>query len=86
MCRHLGVIERTYCKYESIPGATLFDLLASYDFSRVSPRAQGLTFNLDVSNLFNRTYISSCCSTIWCDPGIAVGQILRYLDAIARSL
>jgi iron complex outermembrane receptor protein len=50
----------------TIPAATLFDLLGSYDLGRLSPRAQGLTLNLDVTNLFDKRYISSCYSTIWC--------------------
>lgn len=50
----------------TIGGATLFDALASYDFGRVSPRAQGLTFHLDATNLFDKRYISSCYSTLWC--------------------
>jgi iron complex outermembrane receptor protein len=64
----------------TIPGATLFDLLASYDLGRVNPRASGLTFNLDVTNLFNRTYISSCYQTLWCWYGASrnVQASLRY--------
>ena len=50
----------------TIPGATLFDALVSYDFGRVNPHADGLTFHLDVTNLFDKVYISSCYSTLWC--------------------
>ncbi len=64
----------------TIPGATLFDLLASYDLGKLDPRASGLTFNLDVTNLFNRQYISSCYQTLWCWYGASrnVQASLRY--------
>ena len=64
----------------TIPGATLFDLLASYDFGRVNPRLTGLTLNLDVTNLFNRTYISSCYQALWCWYGASrnAQASLRY--------
>jgi iron complex outermembrane receptor protein len=50
----------------TIPGATVFDVLAGYDFSKVSSRVAGLMFHLDVTNLFDRRYISSCYQTLWC--------------------
>ena len=50
----------------TIPGATLFDALLSYDFGGLSQRAEGLKFHLDVTNLFDKVYISSCYSTLWC--------------------
>jgi iron complex outermembrane recepter protein len=50
----------------TIPGATLFDALLSYDFGGLGPRAEGLKFHLDVTNLFDKVYISSCYSTLWC--------------------
>lgn len=64
----------------TIPGATLFDLLASYDLGKLNSRASGLTFNLDVTNLFNRQYISSCYQTLWCWYGSSrnVQASLRY--------
>jgi iron complex outermembrane receptor protein len=64
----------------TIPGAMLFDLLASYDFSRVSPRASGLTLNLDITNLFDRRYVSSCYQTLWCWYGASrnVQASVRY--------
>ena len=50
----------------TIPGATLFDALVSYDFGAINPRAEGLKFHLDATNLFDKVYISSCYSTLWC--------------------
>lgn len=65
---------------QTIPTATLFDLLASYDLGKLSPRAQGLTLNLDATNLFDKRYISSCYGTIWCwyGSGRNVQASLRY--------
>ncbi|MDE1146635.1 MAG: TonB-dependent siderophore receptor [Azospirillaceae bacterium] len=64
----------------AIPGATLFDLMGSYDFSHLAPSLTGLTVNLDVTNLLDRRYISSCYSTIWCwyGPGRDVKANVSY--------
>jgi iron complex outermembrane receptor protein len=64
----------------TIPGATLFDLLASYDFSRLNPALHGLSANLDATNLFDKRYISSCYADLWCwyGAGTNVQASLRY--------
>jgi iron complex outermembrane recepter protein len=49
-----------------IPPATLFDLVATYDFSRLNPSLKGLTLDVNVRNLFDARYITACYSTIWC--------------------
>lgn len=63
-----------------IPGATLADLLLSYDFGKLGPRWQGLSANLDATNLFDKRYISSCYATLWCwyGAGRDVHVSLRY--------
>jgi len=63
-----------------IPGATLFDLVASYDFGGLGPAWRGLSLNLDASNILDRRYISSCYATIWCwyGAGRDVQATLRY--------
>jgi iron complex outermembrane receptor protein len=65
---------------QTIPAATLFDLLVSYDLGKLSPRAQGLTFNLNATNLFDKLYVSSCYATLWCwyGEGRSVQASLRY--------
>ena len=62
----------------TVPDTTLVDLLASYDLSKLGLR--GVSANLDVTNLFDRRYISSCYSTIWCwyGPGMDAEATLRY--------
>ncbi|WP_442321441.1 TonB-dependent siderophore receptor [Cernens ardua] len=48
-----------------LPSVTLVDAMLRYDFSRLG--AKGLTFQLNVNNLFNRHYVSSCYdSTDYC--------------------
>ena len=49
-----------------MPPATLFDLIATYDFARLRPSLKGLTLDVNVRNLFDARYISSCYSTYWC--------------------
>ncbi len=49
-----------------IPPATLFDLITTYDFSKLNPGLMGLTLDVNVRNLFDARYITSCYSTIWC--------------------
>ncbi|MGC1301984.1 MAG: TonB-dependent siderophore receptor [Caulobacteraceae bacterium] len=49
-----------------VPSATVFDLIATYDFSRLNPAWKGLSLNVNVQNLFGARYISACYSTIWC--------------------
>ena len=63
-----------------IPGATVYDLLATYDFSRLNPTLRGVTANLNVSNLFAARYISSCYSNVWCwyGPQQSAQATLRY--------
>ena len=76
-----GVAGGTVAKGEfKIPDATLFDLLGSYDFARLSPRLRGVTLNLDVTNLFDARYITSCYSTIWCwyGAGRSTQATVRY--------
>lgn len=63
-----------------IPGVTLFDLMASYDFKNLTPQLKGLHANLDVSNLLDRRYIASCYGASWCwfGPGRDVRGSLSY--------
>lgn len=48
------------------PPATVFDLIATYDFSRLNPAWKGLSLNVNVDNIFAARYVSACYSTIWC--------------------
>lgn len=76
-----GVAGGTVANGEfKIPDATLFDLLGSYDLARLSPQMKGVSVNLDVTNLFDARYITSCYSTIWCwyGAGRSAQATVRY--------
>lgn len=76
-----GVAGGTVANGEfKIPDATLFDLLGSYDLARLSPQLKGMTASLDVTNLFDARYITSCYSTIWCwyGSGRSAQATVRY--------
>ncbi|RVT97069.1 TonB-dependent siderophore receptor [Rhodovarius crocodyli] len=52
-----------------VPDVTLVDLMARFDLGRVAPSLQGTTVQLNVSNLFDEKYTSSCLSYAWCFYG-----------------
>ncbi|SDR80631.1 iron complex outermembrane recepter protein [Bradyrhizobium canariense] len=52
-----------------IPSFTLVDLGAQYDFGRQFPTLKGYTASINVTNLFNKTYIASCINTAYCVYG-----------------
>ncbi|WP_181335068.1 TonB-dependent siderophore receptor [Hyphomicrobium methylovorum] len=53
-----------------VPGYTLADLAVKYDFRYVAPNLEGLTFQLNVANLFDKYYVASCVtSKAYCGLG-----------------
>lgn len=52
-----------------IPAVTLFDAALSYDFGQLQPAIRGLTLDLNASNLFDRTYVSTCVTATACTYG-----------------
>lgn len=63
-----------------VPDATLVDLIATYDFSRFGGAWKGLTLNVNVENLFDTRYVTSCYGTMWCwyGSGRTAQATLRY--------
>jgi iron complex outermembrane receptor protein len=53
----------------SVPAATLFDAAIRYDFGATRPNLKGLQAALNVSNVFNRTYVASCFNMGGCFYG-----------------
>ena len=49
-----------------VPDVTLVDLMARYELGKVSPSLQGSSVQLNVSNLFDEKYVSSCLSYAYC--------------------
>lgn len=62
-----------------VPGYTVFDAALTYDFGAKTPEMKGLTAQLNVSNLFDRTYVT-CLSHNFCNygNGRAVYGSLKY--------
>ncbi|UDL87007.1 TonB-dependent siderophore receptor [Mesorhizobium sp. PAMC28654] len=50
-------------------GYTLVDVAMRYDFGAKNPTLKGLEGTLNVTNLLNKTYYSSCSSNIYCQYG-----------------
>ncbi|KQN93919.1 TonB-dependent receptor [Sphingomonas sp. Leaf231] len=49
------------------PSYTVYDAWARFELERMSPRLRGLTAAVNASNLFDRTYITSCFANYaWC--------------------
>ncbi|CAH1677398.1 Ferrichrysobactin receptor [Hyphomicrobiales bacterium] len=51
-----------------VPGYTLVDAMISYDFSKSYPSLKGFTAQLNVSNLFDKTYVT-CLANNFCNYG-----------------
>jgi len=52
-----------------VPDATLVDLMARYDLGRLAPALNGASVQLNLSNLFDEKYVSSCLSYGFCYYG-----------------
>lgn len=64
-----------------VPGYTLFDLAASYDLGYLSPNYEGASLQLNVANLFDTYYVSTCVtSDAYCGLGAerTIYATLRY--------
>ncbi|MFK3888232.1 TonB-dependent siderophore receptor [Sphingomonas sp. NPDC079357] len=49
------------------PSYTVYDAWARFDLERLSPSLKGLTASVNASNLFDKTYITSCFANYaWC--------------------
>jgi len=50
-------------------GYALLDAAVKYDFGVKNPRFKGLEATLNVTNLLNKEYYSSCSSNYYCQYG-----------------
>ncbi len=62
------------------PGVTLFDAALRYDLGRANASLQGAQVQLNVSNLFDKEYVTACASATGCywGTGRTVLATLRY--------
>ncbi|NTZ63661.1 TonB-dependent siderophore receptor [Agrobacterium tumefaciens] len=63
-----------------IPSYTVFDAAVRYDFGKADPKLEGLKASLDVSNIFDRKYVSTCIAATGCywGEGRTVYATLKY--------
>jgi len=79
--RYTGAQWADEANITRIPGYTLADLAAKYDFSYVSPEFDGLSLQLNVANLFDKYYVSTCVTgPAYCGLGAerTIYGTLRY--------
>ncbi|NSY72244.1 TonB-dependent siderophore receptor [Agrobacterium tumefaciens] len=63
-----------------IPSYTVFDAAVRYDFGKAGPKLEGLKASLNVSNIFDRKYVSTCIAATGCywGEGRTVYATLKY--------
>jgi iron complex outermembrane receptor protein len=63
-----------------IPSYTVFDAAVHYDFGKADPKLEGLKASLNVSNIFDRKYVSTCIAATGCywGEGRTVYATLKY--------
>lgn len=61
-------------------GYVLVDAMARYDLEKLGPSLRGVTATLNVTNLFDKEYYSSCTSNFYCQYGNGAQALLglRY--------
>ena len=52
-----------------LPATTLVDAALRYDFEKLDPKLKGMSFSVNGSNLFDKTYVGQCASTKFCQYG-----------------
>ncbi|MHC5307787.1 TonB-dependent siderophore receptor [Bartonella sp. LJL80] len=67
--RYLGSTYGDPTNNFKVPGVTLVDLALNYDFEKISEEFSGASLALNVSNLFDKDYVASCTSQLYCFVG-----------------
>ena len=52
-----------------VPDYTLFDAAVSYDFGQNWRELRGMKLQVNLTNLFDRTYVSECSNDVTCVYG-----------------
>ena len=78
--RYMGQTFGDNANAFDVPDYTLFDAALRYDFGKVDPKLAGLKTSLNVSNIFDKKYVSTCLSTTGCywGEGRTVYATLKY--------
>lgn len=64
--RYMGQTYGDTANTFDIPSFTLFDAAIRYDFEKADPQLKGLQASVNVSNLFDKKYVSSCIAATGC--------------------
>ena len=67
--RYLGTSWGNNTNMFKVGATTLFDAMASYDFGAKSPDLKGLSLQVNVKNIGDERYVSSCASAYACFYG-----------------
>lgn len=67
--RYIGATTDDGIGQTFVPPAWLFDAAIRYDLAKLDASLKGATFELNASNLFNKTYVASCNNTNLCFYG-----------------
>ncbi|GAB1439982.1 ferrichrome porin FhuA [Providencia sp.] len=68
--RYIGSSQGSTDNSFSVPGVTLFDVMVGYDLGKASPSLKGATIQLNINNLADKRYVSSCGMADACFYGI----------------
>jgi iron complex outermembrane receptor protein len=67
--RHVGASYGDDANTLRTPAYTVVDAALKYDLANVAPSLKGTTLTLNVNNLFDKEYYSSCSSGFYCQFG-----------------
>jgi len=78
--RYLGTSQGGSQNNFRVPAVTLVDAAIDYDMGRANAALKGMNVALNVSNLFDKTYVASCFSDVSCWYGYqrSIKASLRY--------
>lgn len=68
--RYIGSSKAGADNSFSVPGVTLYDAMVGYELANISPSLKGATIQLNVNNLMDKHYVSSCGMSDACFYGI----------------
>jgi iron complex outermembrane receptor protein len=68
--RYIGATFGDTANTLKVPGFTLVDAAVAFDLGRLSPAYRGWRAGVNVSNLFDKTYVSECSNTAYCLYGV----------------
>lgn len=68
--RYVGELAGDELNSFFVPNYALVDAAFRYDLEKASPQFHGMVLNLNITNLFDTTYVSQCASDVNCVYGV----------------